>query len=59
MSKVGDPLPGDSKCVWEWLGVMPWEPVSDDCPEGMSCSPPAAPGSLIGEKETTLCELDD
>jgi len=57
--KVNDPQPGDSKCVWVWIGFPPWEPESDDCPEGMSCSPPPNAGSLIGEKETTLCELDD
>lgn len=42
-------------CEFEWLGSLPWFKTYDGCQQEI-CTPPAQPGTYIGQHETKECE---
>lgn len=42
-------------CEFEWVGALPWIEVDHHCDIGANCTPPAQPGTMIGQRETVEC----
>ncbi len=48
----------ETACIWEWLGIAPWDKLEDTCVSPSTCVAPTGDGNYYGEKREVGCSVE-